>query len=303
MKKIVISGGTGFIGRALTRELIRAEFDIVVLSRRIGRQETEPGVRFIQWDAKSSGSWEKELEDAQTVINLTGENIGAGLWTKTRKEHILNSRLIAGKALVVAIEKCTNKPGSFIQASAIGIYGTSETDEMNEDSPLGNDFLARTGKQWEESTKAVESMGVKRAIIRTGIVLDLKEGAFPNVVMPFRFFVGGRLGTGRQWFSWIHLEDEVGAILHIIRNDLDGIYNLTAPQPVRNVEVARVISKVMQKPNWFPVPGFALRMLLGEMSTLVLDGQRVLPKRLIESGYNFHYEIMEAALKNLNQKK
>lgn len=174
---------------------------------------------------------------------------------------------------------------------------------MDEDSPMGDDFLARTGKQWEESTEALESMGIQRTIIRTGIVLDLKEGAFPNVVMPFRLFAGGRLGTGRQWFSWIHLKDEVDAIIHIIKNDLRGIYNLTAPQPVRNEEVARIISNVMRKPNWIPVPSIALRLLLGEMSTLVLDGQRVLPKRLIESGYKFGYERLEEALRDLYKKK
>ncbi len=303
MKRIVISGGTGFIGKALTMELIRREYEVVVLSRGVSNHQTDSGVRFIPWDAKSSGNWEREFEDAQAVINLAGENIGAGLWTKTRKTRILNSRIDAGKALVSAIGRCTKKPRSFIQASAIGIYGSSETVEMDEDSPMGDDFLARTGKQWEESTEALESMGIQRTIIRTGIVLDLKEGAFPNVVMPFRLFAGGRLGTGRQWFSWIHLKDEVDAIIHIIKNDLRGIYNLTAPQPVRNEEVARIISNVMRKPNWIPVPSIALRLLLGEMSTLVLDGQRVLPKRLIESGYKFGYERLEEALRDLYKKK
>jgi uncharacterized protein len=303
MKKIVISGGTGFIGKALTKELIRGEYEVVVLSRGVSNHNSDSGVRFIPWDAKSSGDWERELEDAHTVINLAGENIGAGLWTKSRKGRILSSRIDAGKALVAAIGRCTNKPRSFIQASAIGIYGISETVEKDEDSPMGNDFLARTGKQWEESTEALESMGIQRAIIRTGIVLDLKEGAFPKVVIPFRFFVGGKLGTGKQWFSWIHLKDEVNAITHIIKNDLRGIYNLTAPEPERNEEVARIISNVMQKPNWIPVPSIALQLLLGEMSTLVLDGQRVLPKRLIESGYKFGYERLEEAVRDLYQKQ
>ena len=299
MKRIVISGGSGFIGSALALKLVTDGYEVVILTRAGISRNTTGGIRFVQWDAKTSGNWESELEAADSVVNLAGENIGGGLWTKKRKDRILNSRLSGGKALVTAINKCSNKPKLFIQASAIGIYGVSETLTMYENSPLGNDFLSEIARQWEGSTKDLELSGVRRAIIRTGIVLDLKEGAFPLVLLPYRLFFGGRLGSGRQWFSWIHLKDEVDAIAYIIENKLEGIFNLTAPNPVSNNELGKLISNVTKRPNWFPVPGILLRLLLGEMSTLVLDGQQVLPVRLIDAGYKFSFEQFEAALHDL----
>ncbi len=225
--------------------------------------------------------------------------MGSGLWTQSKKTGILESRLEAGKALVDAIRVCKNKPMHFIQASAIGIYGVSETLQFDETSPHGNDYLAGIGVKWEASTAALEEMGVKRAIIRTGVVLDLKEGAFPKMLLPFKLFVGGRLGSGRQWFSWIHLKDEVEAIIHIVENQLEGVFNLTAPFPVTNNQAAKIISQVFQRPSWFPIPDFGLRIILGEMSTLVLDGQNVLPKKLLQSGYKFHFTELHNALADI----
>jgi uncharacterized protein len=299
MKKIVISGGSGLIGSALAVKLVRNGCEVVILTRSSSNQKPVKGIRFVQWDAKTAGLWESEIEGADSVVNLAGENIGGGLWTNKRKNRILDSRLAGGNALVSAITKCANKPGLFIQASAIGIYGISETLKMDENSPLGNDFLSGIAKQWEGSSKDIDISGVRRATIRTGIVLDLKEGAFPLVLLPFRLFFGGRLGSGRQWFSWIHLQDEVDAIAYIIENKLEGVFNLTAPNPVTNNELGKIISKVLKRPNWFPVPGILLRLLLGEMSTLVLDGQQVLPGRLIKAGYKFAFEHIEPALRDL----
>lgn len=299
MKKIVISGGSGLIGSALASKLVNDGYEVVILTRSDNLHKPVMGIRFVQWDAKTSGKWESELEGADSVVNLAGESIGGGLWTKKRKDRILNSRLSGGNALVSAINKCANKPILFIQASAIGIYGISETLKMDENSPLGNDFLSGIARQWEGSTKDLELSGVSRAIIRTGIVLDLKEGAFPLVLLPYRIFFGGRLGSGRQWFSWIHLKDEVETIVYIIENKLEGVFNLTAPNPVTNNELGKIISKVTKRPNWFPVPGIFLRLLLGEMSTLVLDGQKVLPGRLINAGYKFTFEQIEPALRDL----
>jgi uncharacterized protein len=299
MKKIVISGGSGLIGSALAFKLVNDGCEVVILTRSSNNKKPDMGIRFVQWDAKSSGKWESELDGADSVVNLAGENIGGGLWTKNRKDRILNSRLSGGKALVTAINKCSNKPKLFIQASAIGIYGISETLKIDENSISGNDFLSEIARQWEDSTKDLELSGVSRAIIRTGIVLDLREGAFPLVLLPYRIFFGGRLGSGRQWFSWIHLKDEVDAIAFIIENKLEGIFNLTAPNPVTNKQLGKIISKVTKRPNWFPVPGILLRVLLGEMSTLVLDGQNVLPVRLISAGYKFSFEQFEDALRDL----
>ena len=303
MKKIVICGGTGTVGSALAEKLADKGYEVVILSRGQPNLTSDGRIKFVHWDAKTVESWSQELEKAQGVINLSGENIGAGLWTKSKKERILSSRLDAGNVLVEAIRICREKPEQFIQASAIGIYGISETEVFEEDSEIGNDYLAKIGIKWEESTAAVEEMGIKRAVIRTGVVLDLKEGAFPKVLLPFKIFIGGRLGTGRQWFSWIHLQDEVDAIIYIVENQLDGIFNLVAPNPMRNFQVAKTIAEVFQRPNWFPIPGFGLRLLLGDMSTLVLDGQNVLPKRLLIAGYNFKFAELKMALISLKNKK
>ncbi len=299
MKKIVISGGSGLIGSALAIKLVTNGYEVVILTRSNSVKKPVTGIRFVQWDAKTSGEWESELEGSDSVVNLAGENIGGGLWTDKRKKRILNSRLAGGSALVSAIKKCSTKPELFIQASAIGIYGISETMKMEENSPLGNDTLSKIARQWEGSTSDLELSGFRRAIIRSGIVLDLKEGAFPLVLLPYRIFFGGRLGSGRQWFSWIHLQDEVDAIAYIIENKLEGVFNLTAPYPVTNNELGKIISKVLKRPNWFPVPGILLRLLLGEMSTLVLDGQQVLPDQLIKAGYKFTFEQIEPALRDL----
>ncbi len=299
MKKIVISGGSGLIGSALAVKLVSNGCEVIILTRSSNDKKPVVGIRFVHWDAKTSGEWESELEGADSVVNLAGENIGGGLWTKERKNRILNSRLAGGNALVSAITRCSNKPGLFIQASAIGIYGISEILKMDETSPAGNDFLSGIAKHWEGSSKEIDKSGVRRAIIRTGIVLDLKEGAFPLVLLPYRLYIGGRLGSGKQWFSWIHLQDEVDAIAYIIENKLEGVFNLTAPNPVTNNELGKIISKVLKRPNWFPVPGILLRLLLGEMSTLVLDGQQVLPGRLLNSGYKFKFEQIEPALRDL----
>jgi uncharacterized protein len=299
MKKVLISGGSGLIGTALATKLVNNGYEVVILTRASNTEKHSIRIRFVQWDANNSGEWDSELEGADAVVNLAGESIGGGLWTRQRKKRILNSRLAGGNALVTAIKKCSNKPKLFIQASAIGIYGISETMRMDENSPLGNDLLSGIARQWEDSTKDLDVTGVSRSIIRTGVVLDLKEGAFPLILLPYRIFFGGRLGSGRQWFSWIHLKDEVDAITYIIDNKLEGVFNLTAPNPVTNHELGKVISKIIKRPNWFPVPGFVLRLLLGEMSTLVLDGQQVLPVRLINAGYKFKFEHIEAALHDL----
>jgi uncharacterized protein (TIGR01777 family) len=299
MKKVVISGGSGLIGSALASKLVNDGCEVVILTRSDNLRKPVMGIRYVQWDANTSGKWESELEGADSVVNLAGESIGGGLWTNKRKNRILNSRLAGGNALVSGLNKCLKKPKLFIQASAIGIYGISESLKMDENSPLGNDFLSGIARQWEGSTKDLELSTVRRAIIRTGIVLDLKEGAFPLVLLPYQIFFGGRLGSGWEWFSWIHLKDEVDAIAYIIENKLEGVFNLTAPNPVTNNELGKIISKVTKRPNWFPIPGIFLRMLLGEMSTLVLDGQQVLPGRLINAGYKFTFEQIEPALRDL----
>lgn len=301
MQKIIISGGTGFIGSALATRLAGEGYQVVILSRSSGSHENN-NISRVEWDPANISGWVECLENASAVIHLAGENLGDGLWTKAKKERILASRLQSGQALVEAIKKLKSPPGFFIQSSAIGYYGTSETDEFTEGSPAGGDFLAEVAKKWEASTVELEDLKIPRAVIRTGIVLDTRRGAFPKLLLPFKLFAGGPLGNGRQWFSWIHKEDEVGAILHILQGRHTGTFNLTAPVPLRNREIAKLIAKVMHPLSWLPVPGFAMRLLLGEMSTLVLDGQKAVPVRLQSSGYKFKYEHFEPALVDLLKK-
>ena len=301
--RIIITGATGFIGRALTRELVGAGYEVVALSRnpKTGKGLLENQVSTVRWDGKSSQGWRDYADGAHAVINLAGENIASGRWTKKRKQTILESRLNAGKAVVEAVKQAHQKPKVVIQASGIGYYGSGSDEVLDESSPLGSGFLPEVAKQWESSTKEVEALGVRHVVIRTGIVLGMDGGALLRLVQPFRFFVGGPLGSGKQWFSWIHLSDEVKAIrLLMEKEDLHGVFNLTSPGALRQKDFCRVLGKAMRRPSWLPVPGFLMRLLMGEMAEeLLLSGQRVVPKRLLEAGYEFQYPGAGSALREI----
>jgi len=298
--RVLISGGSGFIGTALTKSLLGDGHEVVILTRNPQKAVINEGVKFIGWENLADPSRSDLLPQVEAVVNLAGKNIGAGLWTKKRKEQIISSREEAGKLLTEAIRKTSKRPKVFIQASAVGFYGPRRSETVTEASSAGNDYLAEVCKAWEASTLAVEELGVRRAIIRTGVVLSRNEGALPRMLLPFRLFVGGPLGNGKQGFPWIHPEDEVAAIRFLIEDEkASGVFNLCAPKPLSNADFGRIIGKVLQRPYWLPAPPFALRLLLGEMSTLVLDGQYMLPGRLAEMGFRFHFENAEAALEDL----
>ena len=301
--KILVSGGTGLIGQALVKNLIQAGDQVIVLTRnKDGRTDTD-SLQFVPWDARTSEPLITLINDVDAVINLAGDNIGEGIWTSEKKERVVSSRVMAGNALSKAIIESGHKPEVFIQASAIGIYGTDEEQQFDESSPNGKDFLAGVGQRWEASSAELDSIGIRRVIIRTGVVLDSKSGALPLMVLPFKMFVGGPIGNGRQFISWIHLQDVVQAIEFIVRNKtISGAVNLTAPTPSTNAEFGKMIGKVLKRPFWFPVPGFALKLVLGEKSILVLEGQNVYPKKLMEYEYPFMYPDLEGALRNLYHK-
>lgn len=298
--RVLISGGTGLIGNALIHYLVKKGDSVVILSRSPEKKFASENVIVQLWDGRTLGKWQSSIETVDAVINLAGENIGSGRWSKYRKERIIESRINAGQIITEAIRIAKNRPEVFIQASAIGIYGTSFDDEFNEESPSGNDFLSEVGRQWEKSSEAVEVLGIRRVLLRTGIVLDKNVGAFPKLYLPFRFFVGGPIGSGNQWVSWIHLDDEVRVIDYALRNTkLSGPINAVAPNPATNAEFGKTIAMVINRPYWIPVPSFVLKIALGEMSTLVLDGQYVYPKKLVESGFNFNFSTLPGALKSL----
>ena len=302
-KRVIISGATGFIGNALCRELIGGGYEVVGLSRNpeMGKALLPGQVKVVKWDTKSSQGWADYADGAYAIVNLAGENIASGGWTRERKKRILQSRLDAGEAVVEAVEKAKHKPAVIIQASGIGYYGDSGDEILDETSSPGSGFLVEVAKQWEKTTKKVESFGVRQVIIRTGVVLGENGGFLSRVVLPYRFFVGGHMGNGKQWIPWIHVEDEVRAIRFLIeKKDLQGVFNLSSPHPLTSRDFSRTLGKVMKKPSWLPVPGFVLRLFFGEMaSELILAGQRALPKRLQKSGFKFQYPDLESALSQI----
>jgi hypothetical protein len=304
--KAVISGGTGMIGRALAEELADAGHEVVVLTRGdVAGYPARPGIRYARWDGATVSDWGSEINGADAVINLAGENLSVGRWTKQQKQQIINSRVNAGHALADAIRKAAKKPAVFIQASGSGAYGTSESSVFSESDDYGDDFLAGVTRVWEESTKPLESIGVRRVIIRSGVVLAQGKGALKMMMLPFRLFVGGPLGSGRQWLSWIHLRDEVKAIRFLIENPkASGVFNLSA-EPVTNLQFAQAAGETLRRPAILRVPGFILRVLLGEMSTMVLEGQNVSSNKLRELGFEFLYPKIEVALDDIvyNRKK
>ena len=300
---ILLTGGTGLIGRALTAELLNAGHRITIFSRRA--EARVPGAQTVQWDYARPGAWQAALETADAVIHLAGESLaGEGLlparWTAARKQRIVESRVQSGKALAEAIRQAAHKPEVFIQGSAIGYYGPHGDEPLTEKSPPGDDFLAQTCIQWEAATQSVETLGLRRVILRTGIVLAPEGGALARLLPAFRAYLGGPFGRGDQWYSWIHLADEVAAIRFLLENpQASGPFNLTAPQPLRNRDFSKTLGAVLRRPSWLPAPAFALKAALGEVADMVLTGQRVLPARLTELGFTFRFPELEPALRDL----
>ncbi len=299
--RVIITGGTGLIGRALAADLAAAGREVIVLSRNPQRSPAmPPGVRLEKWDGRTAQGWGDLADGAEAIVNLAGESIAGGRWTAARKRRIRESRLAAGAAVVEAVVAARQKPHVVVQASGAGYYGPRGDELILEDTLPGTDFLGRLAAEWEASTAPVEAMGVRRVVVRTGVVLSREGGALPRLILPFRFFVGGPLGRGRQWVPWIHITDEVRAVRFLMENpDARGPYNLTAPNPVPNAQMARVLGRVLGRPAWLPVPAPALRLLLGEMADVLLTGQRAVPQRLLEAGFIFRFPELDAALADL----
>ena len=301
--KILITGGTGVIGRALTAELTQSNHQVTVFTR--NPQRSVSGAQTTQWDLDELESWLPQIEKVDAVVHLAGENLaGEGFfptrWTLERKQRIVDSRIKTGRALVTAIQQAKHKPQVFIQASAIGYYGPHGDEILTESDKPGGDFLSQTCVEWENATKSIEPLGVRRAVIRTGIVLTPDSGALARLLLPYKLFVGGPFGNGKQWYSWIHIADEVAAIRYLIENRAAvGNFNLTAPNPLPNRDFGKKLGKVLKRPSLIPIPGFVLNALFGEVATVVVDGQRVVPERLQELGYKFKYPELEPALRDL----
>lgn len=308
--KIIITGGSGLIGRALSAELLGHGHDVIVLSRSPGQVIGLPNkVQVVQWDAKTPNGWGHLVEEAGVIVNLAGESVaGVNLlsmrWTPERKQKIPESRLDAGKAVVDAVQAARHKPGIVIQASAVGYYGPRGSERISENADPGKDFLSKVCLDWESSTQNVEAMGIRWAGIRIGIVLSAEGGALPRQILPFKFFLGGPLGSGKQGYPWIHMLDVTGAIRFLLEDPFAaGIFNLTAPEMLTNAEFSRILGNVLKRGSWIPAPGFAFKLAFGEASTILLDGQFPEPKRLLALGYSFRYANAETALREILEKK
>lgn len=299
--RVVITGGTGLIGRPLAAALADAGHEVVVLSRNPERATgLAKGVQVVQWDGRTAEGWGHLADGAGAIVNLAGESIAEGRWSDERKRRIRDSRVNAGKAVVQAVQAASRKPAVVVQASAVGYYGPRGPEIVTEDAPPGKDFLAQVCIDWEASTAPVEAMGVRRAIARTGIVLSTEGGALPRMLLPFKFFAGGKLGSGQQGFPWIHIADEVAALRFLMENPAaSGPFNLAAPNPPTNAEFMRAVGEAMGRPAAMPTPAFALRAAFGEMATVLLDGQRAAPKRLLDLGFQFRFTDPVAALRDL----
>ncbi|MCC2643985.1 MAG: yfcH [Nitrospira sp.] len=295
--KIIVTGGTGFIGRALINELAGQRHEVVVLTRKAGRPSRSV-LRFVEWDARSAGPWQTELASAHVVINLAGEPIADGRWTESRKQLLLNSRILTTKLLVDALAgQSTNHP-ILVSASGIGYYGASDDRLLDERSSLGEGFLAGLSAAWEAEALRASQFGTRVVLLRTGMVLEQDGGALPKMLLPFRLFAGGPILPGTQWVSWIHRRDLIGLIQWAIATPtVSGPVNAVAPEAVTMKTFCATVGKVLHRPSWLPVPGLALRVALGDLGTLMTTGQRVHPAKALAGGYDFRYPTLEPALR------
>ena len=301
--KIVIAGGTGFLGRPLTDALRHDGHAVLHLSRQSPSQDGP--TRRLTWKPDgSAGPWAAELDDAGAVINLAGESIAGRRWSADHKRRILDSRLLATKSLVEAIRRAAAPPAVFISGSAVGYYGPLDDQIVTEDTPPGRDFLASVCTRWEAEAMEAESDRTRVVRIRTGLVLERDGGALPPMLPPFRFGAGGPVGSGRQFWPWIHRRDWIDLVRFALATPaVVGPLNLTGPQPVVNNEFAKALGRAMHRPSMLPAPAFALKLLLGEMAeALILSGQRAVPAKAQRLGFKFAYNTVDAALADLFKK-
>ena len=289
---ILITGGNGFIGSALKGELESAGHGIVITTR---QESNSPDKT--TWNPPSLISPEK-ISTFDAIVNLAGDSIYSDRWTKDKKERIRSSRINTTYYLIESIKNSDIKPEVIVSASAVGYYGAHGDEEVTENMPPGNDFLASVCKAWESEARKAEGEGVRTVIARFGVVLGQDGGALQKMLTPFRAFVGGYLGSGKQWMSWVHIDDITGFIRYAIEHDkISGVFNVAAPNPLTNKDFSSTLGRVMGRPSIFPVPGFALRAALGDFSEILLMGQRVMPERALKSGYKFKYPLLEEALR------
>lgn len=300
--RIVIAGGSGFLGGHLAERLAAVGHHVVVLTRRIAAQSVTPNVRYITWDpdGDAGGEWGLEVDGAGAVVNLAGAGLADKRWTADRKAELKDSRVLSTRSLVSAARNASIKPAVFVQASGAGYYGTDAGDrELDESFPPGSDFLSELAVLWEAEAHAVSALGTRLVIVRNGVVISRSGGALEKLALPFKMFVGGPIASGTQYLSWIHLDDWVELIVWAIDTpSVTGVINGTAPVPVTNQEFTAAIGRALKRPSWIRVPALALRALLGEMATpMLIRGQRVIPSRTQSLGYRFKHPTIDDAIR------
>ncbi len=300
--RIIVTGGTGFIGRAVVQDLTQRGHNIIVLTRHpaSGQLQFPDGVTCAGWNPPEPGAWQDRLQDADAIINLAGEPIADKRWSVARKELLLESRTNATRSLVEALRTQTPRPGVFVNASGVGYYGPRNDMPIREAVAAGCDYLADLCIAWEKEARRAEELGMRVVRLRFGMVLGRDGGALPKMALPFRLFIGGPIMPGTQWVSWIHLSDTVGLIRWILdKPDIAGAINAVAPEPVTMRQFCGTLAKVLHRPSWLPVPGFALRVGLGELGSVMTTGQRVLPQAALQGGYRFQQPSLEPALRDI----
>ena len=298
--KILITGGTGFVGTQLTSRLIQDGNEVTILTRSgKGSEKGSTGISYLQGDPTRKGPWQEAIKNHDTIINLAGASIFAK-WTEEHKKAIRETRVSTTQNIVEGIPSHPEKKITLFSTSAVGYYGFCGDEELSEDSPPGNDFLARIALEWEGEALKAREKGTRVVITRFGIVMGEKGGALSQMIPLFKKYIGGPIGSGRQWFSWVHIKDLAEAFVFLIKHpEISGPVNVCSPNPVRNKDLAKALGKALHRPSFIPAPGFMVKLVLGEFGSVILEGQRVIPRKLLDSGFRFQYLDIEKALQSI----
>ena len=292
---VLIAGGSGFLGSALSKSLEQDGHKVFILTRNQPKRPNQ-----IHWDGKTTAGWGSRVNEMDVVVNLTGYGLEHWPWTKRQKPRFIDSRVIPGRALAAAVEEASRRPSVFLQISGINRYGLRNEGIADESTPPAADFPAQLTVVWEDATRSIEELGVRRVIARTAVVLSKRGGLFPLMALPVKIFFGGNFGDGTQATPWIHIDDQVNAIKFLLQNkNAHGPFNFIAPIPTSNADFMRTVARELHRPYWFHLPTFLLRIPLGEMSVMITEGSYSQPKRLLELGYKFQFPTLESAVKDI----